>query len=416
MRIRVSHLKDRKQRREKFAVLTAYDATMARLLERAGVDVLLVGDSVATAVLGYDTTLPVTLDVMIHHTAAVVRGTERALVIADMPFLTYQITPSEAVRNAGRLLKDAGAAAVKVEGGGRSSTSCAGSSTSAFRSWGISACLPQSVNQQSGYRQRGRDPHEAELIFNDALALQDAGAFAVVLEAIPPELAARITAALDVPTIGIGAGPDCDGQVLVSSDLLGLHDRVPPFAKKYADLAEIIVNAARAFVEDVQATAPASPLARLRRTRARPSRSAGGGRVLEPIETIARARERLARSTLAAPSASARSALVPDHGRAARRACGADRRRAPRVRRRRRHDLRQSAAVQQPGRPGALSAHARSRRGALSRARRRHRVCAVGGRDVPASRPSAPSTSAGSPIICAANSVPDTSAASRRSC
>jgi 3-methyl-2-oxobutanoate hydroxymethyltransferase len=252
MRVRVSHLKDRKRRGEKFAVLTAYDATMARLLERAGIDVLLVGDSVATAVLGYDTTLPVTLDVMIHHTSAVVRGTQRALVIADMPFLTYQVTPSEAVRNAGRLLKDAGAAAVKVEGG-RSITEVVRRLVDVgIPVMGHLGVLPQSVNQQSGYRQRGSEPDEAELIFNDALALQEAGAFSVVLEAIPSDLAARITSALDIPTIGIGAGTECDGQVLVSSDLLGLHDKIPPFAKKYADLAEVIVGAARAFIEDVR--------------------------------------------------------------------------------------------------------------------------------------------------------------------
>jgi len=254
MRIRVSHLKDRKQRGERFAVLTAYDATLARLLERAGVDVLLVGDSVATAVLGYDTTLPVTLEVMIHHTAAVVRGTEKALVIADMPFLTYQITPSEAVRNAGRLLKDAGAAAVKVEGGRSVIDVVRRLVDVGIPVMGHLGVLPQSVNQQSGYRQRGSDPVEAERIVEDALALQGAGAFAIVLEAIPSELAARITATLEVPTIGIGAGPDCDGQVLVSSDVLGLTDKAPPFARKYANLAEVIVNAARAFVADVQAS------------------------------------------------------------------------------------------------------------------------------------------------------------------
>ena len=254
MRTRVSHLKDRKQRRERFAVLTAYDATFARLLERAGVDVLLVGDSVATAVLGYDTTLPVTLDVMIHHTAAVVRGTERALVIADMPFLTYQISPSEAVRNAGRLLKDAGAAAVKVEGGRSVVDVVRRLVDVGIPVMGHLGVLPQSVNQQSGYRQRGGDPREAERIFDDAIALQEAGAFAIVLEAIPADLAARITATLEVPTVGIGAGPDCDGQVLVSADVLGLTDKVPPFARKYANLAEVIVTAARAFVADVQAS------------------------------------------------------------------------------------------------------------------------------------------------------------------
>ena len=253
MRIRISQLKERKQRGEKFAVLTAYDATMARLFERAGVDVLLVGDSVATAVLGYDTTLPVTLDVMIHHTAAVVRGTERALVIADMPFLTYQVSPSEAVRNAGRLLKDAGAAAVKIEGGRAVTDVVRRLVDVGIPVVGHLGVLPQSVNQQSGYRQRGRDAREAELIFTDALALQDAGAFAVVLEAIPDELAERITAELAVPTIGIGAGPACDGQVLVSSDVLGLTEKIPPFARRYAALSETIDAAVRAFVEDVRA-------------------------------------------------------------------------------------------------------------------------------------------------------------------
>src|ERR671910_516943 len=179
MRVRVSQLAERKRQGEKFAVLTAYDATIASLLERAGIDVLLVGDSVATAVLGYDTTLPVTLDVMIHHTAAVVRGTEKALVIADMPFLTYQVTPSEAVRNAGRLLKDAGAAAVKVEGGQSIIEVVRRLVDVGIPVMGHLGVLPQSVNQQSGYRQRGGNAREAELIFTDALALQDAGAFAV---------------------------------------------------------------------------------------------------------------------------------------------------------------------------------------------------------------------------------------------
>jgi 3-methyl-2-oxobutanoate hydroxymethyltransferase len=176
-----------------------------------------------------------------------------------MPFLTYQITPSEAVRNAGRLLKEAGAAAVKVEGGQSVVEVVRRLVDVGIPVMGHLGVLPQSVNQQSGYRQRGTTAQEAELIFNDAVALQNAGAFAVVLEAIPSELAATITSALDVPTIGIGAGPDCDGQVLVSSDVLGLHDKVPPFAKKYANLAEVIVNAARAFVDDVQSSAVVRP-------------------------------------------------------------------------------------------------------------------------------------------------------------
>jgi 3-methyl-2-oxobutanoate hydroxymethyltransferase len=250
----VSQLAERKRQGEKFAVLTAYDATIAGLLERAGIDVLLVGDSVATAVLGYDTTLPVTLEVMIHHTAAVVRGTRHALVVADMPFLTYQISPSEAVRNAGRLLKDGGAAAVKIEGGSAVADVVRRLVDVGIPVMGHVGLLPQSVHQQSGYRQRGRDPVEAVKILADAVALQDAGVFAIVLEAIPSELAAQITAEVAVPTIGIGAGPHCDGQILVSTDVLGLHDKVPPFAKKYANLAEAVVTAARAFIEDVRTT------------------------------------------------------------------------------------------------------------------------------------------------------------------
>ena len=164
-----------------------------------------------------------------------------------------QVTPSEAVRNAGRLLKDAGAAAVKVEGGSSVTDVVRRLVDVGIPVMGHLGVTPQSVNQQSGYRQRGGNPHDADIIVNDALALQGAGVFAVVLESIPSDLAARVTAELDVPTIGIGAGPDCDGQVLVISDVLGLHDKVPPFAKKYVDLADVIVGAARAFVEDVRA-------------------------------------------------------------------------------------------------------------------------------------------------------------------
>jgi 3-methyl-2-oxobutanoate hydroxymethyltransferase len=170
-----------------------------------------------------------------------------------MPFLTYQVSPSEAVRNAGRLLKDAGAAAVKIEGGRAVTEVVRRLVDVGIPVMGHLGVLPQSVNQQSGYRQRGGDTREAELIFSDALALQDAGAFGLVLEAVPHELAARITSELEIPTIGIGAGPGCDGQVLVSSDLLGLTDKIPPFAKRYANLNDTIVSAVRAFVEDVRA-------------------------------------------------------------------------------------------------------------------------------------------------------------------
>ena len=234
-------------------MLTAYDATMAGLLERAGVDTLLVGDSVGMAVLGYDSTLPVTLDMMVHHTAAVTRGTQRALVIADMPFLTYQTSPDEAVRNAGRLLQEGGAAAVKLEGGRSIVSTVRRLVEVGIPVMGHLGLLPQSVHQMGGYGKRGTTPDEIENLQIDALALQEAGAFAVVLEMIPSDLAGRITSQLEIPTIGIGAGPECDGQILVSNDMLGLFDRfVPSFVKPYADLAGIIVAATKAYADDVQ--------------------------------------------------------------------------------------------------------------------------------------------------------------------
>ena len=250
-RVRIHDLKARKQRGEKIAVLTAYDATLARLLERAGIDVLLVGDSVGMAVLGHDSTIPVTLDAMVHHTAAVARGTTTALVIADMPFLTYQATVAEAVRNAGKLIL-AGAAAVKIEGGRPVKKVVRRLVDAGIPVMGHLGVLPQSVNQLGGYRRRGTTAGEADAILRDAHALEEAGAFALVLESIPPELARSITAALAIPTIGIGAGPACDGQVLVSYDMLGLLDDSPPFAKRYATLAATIELAAKAYAEDVR--------------------------------------------------------------------------------------------------------------------------------------------------------------------
>jgi 3-methyl-2-oxobutanoate hydroxymethyltransferase len=253
-RIRITDLKARKRRGEKIAMLTAYDATMAGLLERAGIDTILVGDSVGMAVLGHDSTIPVTLDMMVHHTAAVVRGTTSALIVADMPFLTYQVDPSEALRNAGRLVQDGGAAAVKVEGGRAVADVVRRLVSAGIPVMGHLGLLPQSVHQLGGYGKRGRTEEEISDIHADAVALQDAGAFAIVLEMIPAELAAGITSTLDVPTIGIGAGPACDGQILVSSDMLGLFDRfVPSFVKPYAHLADTIIEATRAYAEDVQA-------------------------------------------------------------------------------------------------------------------------------------------------------------------
>lgn len=252
--VRVRDLKERKRRGEKIAMLTAYDATMARLLERAGVDAILVGDSLGMVVLGYETTLPVTLDEMIHHTRAVVRGTQRALVVADMPFLTYQIDTAEAVRNAGRLLKDGGAAAVKLEGGRPVVDIVKRLVDLGIPVMGHLGLLPQSVHQMGGFVRQATRPEEADALLADAAALEEAGAFAIVLEGVPADVARAATAHVGIPTIGIGAGPDCDGQVLVSYDMLGLFDGfVPPFVKQYAHLAETVVTATRTYVEDVRA-------------------------------------------------------------------------------------------------------------------------------------------------------------------
>jgi 3-methyl-2-oxobutanoate hydroxymethyltransferase len=251
-RVRVPDFQKMKRQARKITMLTAYDATMARLLDRAGIDAVLVGDSLGMVVLGHDTTLPVTLDAMIHHTAAVSRGTERALVIADMPFLTYQVTVSDAVRNAGRLLQEGGAAAVKIEGGRPMVDVVRRLVDVGIPVMGHVGVQPQSVHKLGGYAKRGTQPLDGDAIVADAEALEEAGAFSIVLESIPSELARTITARLSVPTIGIGAGPDCDGQVLVSYDMLGLFDRAPSFVKQYARLGEEIVAATEAYIEDVQ--------------------------------------------------------------------------------------------------------------------------------------------------------------------
>jgi 3-methyl-2-oxobutanoate hydroxymethyltransferase len=252
-RIRTPDLEARKRRGEKIAMLTAYDYTMARLLERAGIDIILVGDSLGMVVLGYETTLPVTLDAMVHHTRAVSRGVQRALVVADMPFLTYQVSVEEALRNAGRLLQEGGAAAVKIEGGGAAIEAAARLVEAGIPVMGHLGLLPQSVHQLGGFRQQARLEPDAEHLLADAQALQEAGAFAVVLESIPAGVAKTVTADLHIPTIGIGAGPHCDGQVLVSYDMLGLsQDPVPPFVRRYANLGDQTVAAAKAYAEDVR--------------------------------------------------------------------------------------------------------------------------------------------------------------------
>lgn len=233
-------------------MLTAYDATMARLLDAAGVDALLVGDSLGIVVLGHETTLPVTLDAMIHHTRAVSRGARRALVVADMPFLTYQVTVEDAVRSAGRLLQEGRAAAVKLEGGRAVADVVDRLTGVGIPVLGHLGLLPQSIHQVGGYRRRGRTAGEVRELLDDAVALEQAGVFGIVLEAIPADVAADITGRIGVPTIGIGAGPHCDGQVLVSYDMLGLFDGAPAFVKRYAQLATSITTAVRTYVDDVR--------------------------------------------------------------------------------------------------------------------------------------------------------------------
>jgi 3-methyl-2-oxobutanoate hydroxymethyltransferase len=252
-RVRIRDLQEKKERGERIAMLTVYDATMARLLDRAGIDVLLVGDSLGMVIEGHDSTLPVTLDAVLHHTQAVTRGARHALVVADMPFLTYQLTTSEAVRNAGRLLQEGGAAAVKLEGGRAMLEVAARLVDVGIPVMGHLGLLPQHVHQLSGYRMQAKSEAEADQLVEDAKALEEAGAFSVVLESIPAEVARTVTRELTIPTIGIGAGPFCDGQVLVSYDAFGLNDEsVPPFVKQYANLGEQMVEAARAYAQDVR--------------------------------------------------------------------------------------------------------------------------------------------------------------------
>jgi len=251
--VRVPDLKAMKRRGEKIVMLTAYDASMARLLDRAGVDVLLVGDSLGMVIMGCENTLPVTLEAMLHHVRAVRRGARRALVVADMPFMSYQVSVAEAVRNAGRLIQEGGASAVKLEGGRPVLDVVRRLTEIGIPVMGHLGLVPQSVHQLGGFRPRARDEREAERLLEEARELEQAGAFALVLESIPAEVARSVTQALSIPTIGIGAGPHCDGQVLVSYDIFGLYQGpVPPFVKQYARLGELMVEAARAYAEDVR--------------------------------------------------------------------------------------------------------------------------------------------------------------------
>lgn len=238
---------------QKITCLTAYDYPTARLLDEAGVDVLLVGDSLGMVVLGYDSTLPVSIEEMLHHTRAVRRATKRALVVADMPYGSYHSDIAESLRNAMRFVKESGAEAVKVEGGERRLELIVRLTEAEIPVMGHLGLTPQSVNALGGFRVQGKTVDGAEQLLRDARAVEAAGAFAVVLEAVPRELAAQITSELRIPTIGIGAGPDCDGQILVIHDLLGLtFGQTPKFARQYANIGKMIAKAAREYCEDVR--------------------------------------------------------------------------------------------------------------------------------------------------------------------
>ncbi|MBD2385445.1 3-methyl-2-oxobutanoate hydroxymethyltransferase [Cylindrospermum sp. FACHB-282] len=240
-----------KQQGRAIVALTAWDYAIAHLLDAAGVDLILVGDSMAV-VLGYETTLPITLEEMLHHAKAVRRGVKRALVVVDLPFLTYQESVQQAMHSAGRVLKETGAQAVKLEGGHPAMLETVARLVQAgIPVMGHVGLTPQSVHQL-GLRQQGKTQEAGERILNQAIALEQAGVFSIVLEHIPAELALQITLKLRIPTIGIGAGPDCDGQVLVTSDLLGLTEKQPPFAKVYTNLRETITKAVQDYSVDVR--------------------------------------------------------------------------------------------------------------------------------------------------------------------
>ncbi len=257
MRVTTRTIAEKKRRGEKITMLTVYDYTFARLLDEAQIDLLLVGDSVSNVIQGNETTLPVTLDEMIYHTKAVIKGArDYSMVICDLPFMSYQADPVEGFRNAGRVMKETGAGAVKLEGGERACPAVKLMTDNGIPVCGHLGLTPQSINQFGTYRTRGTNQEEADRIRQDALALQDAGAFAIVLEKIPAELAAEITKELKIATIGIGAGNGCDGQVLVLHDMLGLNEEFHPrFVRKYLTLADQVRTAFKQYGDDVRSGA-----------------------------------------------------------------------------------------------------------------------------------------------------------------
>ena len=254
MRVTTRNVQEFKKKGQKFAVLTAYDYPTAKLVEEAGVPVILVGDSLGQVVLGYDSTVKVTMEEMLHHTKAVVRGTQRAMVVGDMPFLSYNLDEAQALSNAGRFLQEAGAQAVKLEGGVHVADTVKRITEAGIPVMGHIGLTPQSVHQLGGYRVQGKTSAEAHELVEDALALEAAGAFAVVLELIPASVAETISQRLTIPTIGIGAGVGCDAQVQVINDMLGLNtDFVPKHAKRYATLGDQLREAVATYAAEVQA-------------------------------------------------------------------------------------------------------------------------------------------------------------------
>lgn len=252
-KIRINSLQEKKSRREPISALALGDFTSARLADEAGIDFVLVGDSLGSYLLGYENTLPVTLDEMLHHTRAVRRGVRYALVVADMPFGSYQVSVEDGVSNAARFLKEAGAEAVKIEGGEKRAELVRRLLDAEIPVMGHIGLTPQSIHRMSGYKVQGKTLPAVEDLMRDAVALERAGVFAMVLEGVPREVAAMITAEVSVPTIGIGAGPDCDGQILVFHDLIGLTGEPAKFVRRYADVASVMSEAVAGFRRDLEA-------------------------------------------------------------------------------------------------------------------------------------------------------------------
>jgi 3-methyl-2-oxobutanoate hydroxymethyltransferase len=253
MRVTITEIKEMKQRKEKIPMLTAYDYVTAKMVDEAGVPLVLVGDSLGMVMLGYESTIPVTMEEMIHHTKAVVRGAKKALIIGDMPFMTYHVSVSDALYNAARFIQEGGAQAVKLEGGEIVAEKIRRLVDCGIPVMGHIGLTPQSIHQLGGFKVRGKAVEEAKKFLNDARVLEEAGAFAIVLECTPAPLSRLITDRLTIPTIGIGAGPDCDGQVQVISDILGLYtDFVPKHAKQYARLAGEIKTAVSSYISEVK--------------------------------------------------------------------------------------------------------------------------------------------------------------------